>query len=224
MVNQIKLNASLFTRYITHFHNHYSPVLKDFRSLLNRLRINYLQCILIVWRDEILLFIKIRLSLICSLQVKVYLQTEKFRLKFLRKSVTLRRFYMRCVYRWNFKWNLWLLTLCYMMNDQLSKCIQYIQYSRQGSTDCKIFPTKSLGPSVLGSREQGLGEFLAWIMNSTTNRNAVIKRVAMRNGLILGPCSLKSIRLRPSLTFDFHHADELIYLLRKTLSELWLTF
>ena len=71
--------------------------------------------------------------------------------------------------------------------------------------------------SVLGSRVRGLGGFLAWDMNSTTERDAVIIG-AMRNGLILGPCGLKSLRLRPSLTFDFHHADELIHLLRKTLS------
>ena len=66
---------------------------------------------------------------------------------------------------------------------------------------------------------RGLGGFLAWDMSSTSERDAVIKG-AMQNGLILGPCGLKSIRLRPSLTFEFHHADELIYLLRKTLSEL----
>ena len=66
---------------------------------------------------------------------------------------------------------------------------------------------------------RGLGGFLAWDMSSTQERDAVIKG-AMQNGLILGPCGLKSIRLRPSLTFEFHHADELIHLLRKTLSEL----
>ena len=66
---------------------------------------------------------------------------------------------------------------------------------------------------------RGLGGFLAWDMSSTSERDAVIKE-AMKNGLILGPCGLKSIRLRPSLTFEFHHADELIHLLRKTLSEL----
>ena len=45
------------------------------------------------------------------LQVKAYLHSERFRLKFCHESVTLRRFWLSCFSRQNFKWNPWLLML-----------------------------------------------------------------------------------------------------------------
>ena len=56
---------------------------------------------------------------IMYVQVKEYLSTGKFRLKFFQKGVTLCRFYMCCFSRKNFKWNPWLIMLFYMILDQL---------------------------------------------------------------------------------------------------------
>ena len=52
------------------------------------------------------------------LQVEEYIQTEKLRLKFYRKSVTLRRFWVYRFSRKNFKWNPWLVMLFDMVRDQ----------------------------------------------------------------------------------------------------------
>ena len=44
-------------------------------------------------------------------QVKAYLHSERFRLKFYRKSITLRGFWLCWFSRQNFKWNPWLLVI-----------------------------------------------------------------------------------------------------------------
>ena len=43
---------------------------------------------------------------------------------------------------------------------------------------------------------------------------------AMKNGLLLGGCGEKSIRLRPSLIFGRRHADEFLDLFEATLTDL----
>ena len=52
---------------------------------------------------------------ILTIQVKAYLQSEEFRLKFCRESVTLRRFWLCRFPRHDFKWNPWLLVLFTMI-------------------------------------------------------------------------------------------------------------
>ena len=51
------------------------------------------------------------------IQVKAYLQSEEFRLKFCQKNVTLRRFWLCLFPRQDFKWNFWLLMLFHMILD-----------------------------------------------------------------------------------------------------------
>ena len=41
----------------------------------------------------------------------------------------------------------------------------------------------------------------------------------MKNGLVLGPCGPRSIRMRPTLVFEKRHAQETLHLLEKVMTE-----
>ena len=43
--------------------------------------------------------------------------------------------------------------------------------------------------------------------------------VCMKNGLVLGPCGPRSIRMRPTLVFEKRHAQETLHLLEKVMTE-----
>ena len=62
---------------------------------------------------------------------------------------------------------------------------------------------------------RGIGTILAWDLPTTEKRDELIRQ-AMNNGLLLGGCGSNSVRLRPSLVFHQHHAQELLQILNKT--------
>jgi len=57
---------------------------------------------------------------------------------------------------------------------------------------------------------RGIGTFIAFDLPSTEERDGLIAK--LRNqGLAIGGCGAKSIRLRPSLVFQPKHASELLH-------------
>ena len=63
---------------------------------------------------------------------------------------------------------------------------------------------------------RGAGLMCAFDLPTTEQRNDVILR-CHKNGLFLLGCGIKSVRLRPSLTFSKDECDVLIKLLNKSL-------
>ncbi|CCE65269.1 hypothetical protein TPHA_0K01360 [Tetrapisispora phaffii CBS 4417] len=61
--------------------------------------------------------------------------------------------------------------------------------------------------------------FIAWDVENNEQRDELLA-LLKSNGCNVGGCSTKSIRLRPSLTFDIKHADIFIEALEKSLYEL----
>jgi 4-aminobutyrate aminotransferase/(S)-3-amino-2-methylpropionate transaminase len=69
------------------------------------------------------------------------------------------------------------------------------------------------------SNIRGRGTLIAWDHESMAARDKCVND-ALHNGLLLGGCGTLAIRLRPALTFERRHAEELLYLLEKTLKAL----
>lgn len=65
---------------------------------------------------------------------------------------------------------------------------------------------------------RGRGTFLAFSVINTAARNAILEALK-QNGVQSGGCGDHSIRLRPALTFQEHHADIYLDRLRKVLRE-----
>lgn len=65
---------------------------------------------------------------------------------------------------------------------------------------------------------RGRGTFLAFSVISTAARNAILEALKQK-GIQSGGCGELSIRLRPALTFQEHHADIYLDRLRQVLRE-----
>lgn len=65
---------------------------------------------------------------------------------------------------------------------------------------------------------RGRGTFLAFTAVSTAARNAIVDALKQK-GIQSGGCGEQSIRLRPALTFQEHHADIYLDRLRQVLKE-----
>lgn len=65
---------------------------------------------------------------------------------------------------------------------------------------------------------RGRGTFLAFTAISTAARNAIVDALKQQ-GIQSGGCGEMSIRLRPALTFQEHHADIYLDRLRQVLRE-----
>ncbi|CCH45708.1 4-aminobutyrate aminotransferase / (S)-3-amino-2-methylpropionate transaminase [Wickerhamomyces ciferrii] len=68
-------------------------------------------------------------------------------------------------------------------------------------------------------RGKNRATFIAWDLEDSATRNTLLSKLKL-NGANVGGCAEVSVRLRPSLTFEKKHADLLIKILTKTLSEL----
>lgn len=68
-------------------------------------------------------------------------------------------------------------------------------------------------------RGKDRGTFIAWDLPSGSDRDAFL--MAMKqNGILCGGSGTAAVRLRPTLTFERHHADILISAIEKTASEM----
>nr|AEE61952.1 unknown [Dendroctonus ponderosae] len=72
-------------------------------------------------------------------------------------------------------------------------------------------------PDLLNST-RGRGTFLAVNAADTELRDKIVAKLKLK-GVIVGSCGDHSIRLRPSLTFQEHHADILLDKLQQTINE-----
>merc|ERR1712013_392969 len=66
---------------------------------------------------------------------------------------------------------------------------------------------------------RGKGTFIAFDLESTAQRNALIARLR-KNGVHIGGCGQCSVRLRPALIFEVKHAHIFIERLAQSLKEL----
>ncbi|CAG9771090.1 unnamed protein product [Ceutorhynchus assimilis] len=72
-------------------------------------------------------------------------------------------------------------------------------------------------PNILNST-RGRGSFLAVNAANAKLRDSIVTKLKNK-GVIVGGCGDHSIRLRPSLTFQEHHADILLDKLTQVLNE-----
>ncbi|SCU98213.1 LADA_0H11364g1_1 [Lachancea dasiensis] len=68
-------------------------------------------------------------------------------------------------------------------------------------------------------RGQHRGTFIAWDLPSSAQRDALLKSLKQK-GCNVGGCAEKSVRLRPTLTFEEKHADILLEALTQAVAEL----
>lgn len=68
-------------------------------------------------------------------------------------------------------------------------------------------------------RGKGRGTFIAWDLPTPELRNSLLNKLRL-NGCNVGGCAERSVRLRPTLTFEPKHADIFIELLEKSVKEL----
>lgn len=68
-------------------------------------------------------------------------------------------------------------------------------------------------------RGKGRGTFIAWDLESTTQRDNLL-RILRLNGCNVGGCAETSVRLRPTLTFEKGHVDIFIEILSKCVAQL----
>lgn len=70
-------------------------------------------------------------------------------------------------------------------------------------------------------RGKGKGTFIAWDLPSGGDRDAFLMAMK-RNGILCGGSGVSAVRLRPTLTFQRHHADILLEAIEKTAREMTL--
>ncbi|SCW04388.1 LAFE_0H12420g1_1 [Lachancea fermentati] len=68
-------------------------------------------------------------------------------------------------------------------------------------------------------RGKNRGTFIAWDLPSGAERDALLKNLKL-NGCNVGGCAEKSVRLRPTLTFEEKHADIFVDVLSKVVAEI----
>ncbi|EDO16578.1 hypothetical protein Kpol_1064p60 [Vanderwaltozyma polyspora DSM 70294] len=68
-------------------------------------------------------------------------------------------------------------------------------------------------------RGKNRGTFIAWDLDDEETRTQLLYKLKL-NGCNVGGCAERSVRLRPSLTFDKKHADIFISALEKSLSQM----
>lgn len=84
----------------------------------------------------------------------------------------------------------------------------------------KLQKLQSQYPTKFGRlRGQGRGTFIAWDLESGAERDNLLKTLKL-NGCNVGGCAEKSVRLRPTLTFEKKHVDIFIDVLSKCVAEL----
>lgn len=68
-------------------------------------------------------------------------------------------------------------------------------------------------------RGKGRGTFIAWDLPTEELRTCLLQKLRL-NGCNVGGCAERSIRLRPSLTFETKHADIFLEILERSVQEL----
>ena len=80
----------------------------------------------------------------------------------------------------------------------------------------KLQKIAAANPSMEALRGEGRGTFIAWDLPTPEKRDTFINKMK-QNGVLMGGCGPKSVRLRPTLTFQHHHADILCDVIGKQL-------